>query len=488
MNDVIICNGIVRYRRPRGYWNNENTVNELKGVINEIGHFPTCTKLIKLGHSQIMNAMQKNGGVPEFRKLLGYESTQKQVGYWTEEVILNELKTVEQKLGHFPKQVEFRRIGRNDLEGAIAKHGGLNKFRELSGHTMLKKPNGYWTEAKAIKELKVVIDRLKHFPTKAMLKSIGKRGLCIAINRHGGLNKFREKLGYKLSKKPIGYWTDKTIIKELKEIEKELNRPPVLKELKMNLQVAVQMYGGLNRFRQMLGWDLPQKPDGFWADRTIIDELQKVIEAIRHFPTQLELMRMDRNDLQGAIAKHGGLNKFRELLGYSVSLYEQYRIECSAYSSRRGKKTEYLVEAILVEWCKQNGYSKPIRNKKLGVHNVIEFTCTVGKYIGIDVTNTKDVSGQSIRKKYLKKDYHKYLDELWIVVFSNVFKEHDYRKFNEESPDNVKVMSIDTFLEELDISTDECMRAKIDGYKNCTFRTKDEFVKRHLNKNLAEYV
>ncbi len=106
--------------------------------------------------------------------------------------------------------------------------------------------------------------------------------------------------------------------------------------------------------------------------------------------------------------------------------------------------------------------------------NVIEFVCNTGRSIGIDVTNTKNTNGKSIRNKYRHKDYSKHLDELWIVVFSDVFTSQDYDLWNDESPENVKVMSIDEFLEELDYSADEATRCKIGKFCECTFRSKEE--------------
>lgn len=192
--------------------------------------------------------------------------------------------------------------------------------------------------------------------------------------------------------------------------------------------------------------------------------------------------------LSAAMKSGGGISKFREALGYPNSLHEQHMVKSGSYSSRRGKKTEKLVKDILIKWCGSHNLPEPKYNKKLATHNYIEFVCGIGKTIGIDITNTKDKSGNSIRRKYTKKDYYKYLDELWIVVFSNAFEKRDYNRFNNESPDNVKVMAIDDFLKELGVSTEERLASKIENYKNCTFCSKNEFVKRHLNMSIDNYI
>jgi len=147
----------------------------------------------------------------------------------------------------------------------------------------------------------------------------------------------------------------------------------------------------------------------------------------------------------------------------------------SSYNARRGKSSEKIVKQILQDYCILHNLPEPQYNVKLTKGSILEFVCNTNKIIGIDVTNTKSQNGKNIYKKWLKKDYHNYLDELWIVIFSNIFTESDYIKFNNDSPSNVKIMSIYTFLKELDYSLDELTKTKIDKYCLCTFHTKEQF-------------
>lgn len=235
---------------------------------------------------------------------------------------------------------------------------------------------------------------------------------------------------------------------------------------------AISRLGGINKFRTALGYEPLYKPDGYWTFENTSKGLKEVIVEIGHFPTGQELIEMDRNDLIGATTQHGGINKFRTLLGYPASFYEKHRSKISSYLVKKGKGSERLVKNILIEWCKKNNRPRPSDNVKLAKSNVIEFVCHTGKTVGIDVTNTK--RGGNVRKKWVHKDYYKYLDELWVVVFSSGVRESTYKRWNEESPDNVKVMSILTFLEELDYVADEYTKVKIKDYINCSFHTKNE--------------
>lgn len=437
-------------------------------------------------------AMDKYGGSNKFRELFGYKQIKKSNRHWTFKNTLRELKKVIAEIGHFPTHTELSNINYVGLLSAMKKHGGTNRFRELLGYEIIQKSIGYWTEERIISELKIIKNKLNHFPSRNDLSIIKKSDLYQAINRAGGLNRFRELLGDKLPQRPGGYWTYENTLNELNKTIDKIGRFPTRDDRsKMKLSSLFQsmnVYGGSNKFRKLLGYELIQTPKGHWNDKRIIIELKAIHNELKHFPTQQDLCILKRVDLIGAIRKRGGINKFREVLGYPASLHEQYLAESASYSVKRGKNTEMFVKTFLIEWCKANKHTEPAYNKRLGMHSILEFVCSVGKTIGIDVVNTKDKSGHSIRRKYRKKNYHKYVDELWIVVFSNVFTGRDYRRFNEESPDNVRVMPIDVFLKELDISTDEHLASKIDAYNNCTFRTKDEFVKRHLNRSIEDYV
>lgn len=223
-----------------------------------------------------------------------------------------------------------------------------------------------------------------------------------------------------------------------------------------------------------------RKPYGYWTEETIIDELKPIINELEHFPTTTELIKYNRKDLSVAIGKNGnGINNFREKCGFSISIHEKYKSELMSYIGNRAYKTEQLVKDIINDWSINNDKSCPDFNVKLAPGNVIEFVCDSNKRIGIDVTNTKSSKGiayNTIQKKWKKKDYRDYLDELWIVVFTNVLKPRDYSKLNEESPDNVKIFSIEDFLIELDYSTDYHINDKIDKLNECSFHTKDELI------------
>lgn len=466
-------------------WFKDNTISEFKSISEKLGHPPSQKELNELKKSSLVKAIVKYGGMREFRDILGYEQKRVPDGYWSDKIIEEKINVIISDIGHFPTQKELNLLKEQKLLSAINTHGGLNYFRKLMGYELLQKPRGYWkTDENIIKELDLIINKIGHFPVHdEIIKNVG-NGLIIAINRRGGINRFRELMGYEPFRAPVGYWTDETICDTLNSIIKEIGHfPSQLKLYNMgrsDLMHGITDHGGINHFRELFGYEPIHKPDGFWNDETIVLELNPIIKEIGHFPNRSDLSCMDRNDLMGAIASHGGWFRFQELCGYNISVYKKELSKKLSYTGKRGKKSEKIVKEIITEWATQNNLPSPQYNVKLSQGNVIEFICSTNKKIGIDVTNTE--SKCVVSRKWTRKDYYKHLDELWIVVFSDVFTQSDYHKWNQESPSNVKVMSIQQFIDELDYSTDESTKSKIDRYCACTFHTKEEFKTKYIHK------
>lgn len=388
-------------------WNDVKVVSELEKIIQQINHFPSQKELFDLGRNDLLGGISKNGGLNRFRLLMGYKVIKLQM-YWTEDKIIEELKNINQQIGHFPLYEELRQMGKGGLARAISKHGGINKFCELFGISYKQVPDGYWTEEKCISELLKVIDILGHFPIQNDFKILNRIDLLGGINTNGGLNKFKEILGYKFDKLPNGYWTE----------------------------------------------------------NKLVDELTKITNELGYFPSQLTLSCIGRTDILNATKKYGGLVYFRDILGYHLD-----KASSSRYNIKRGKNTENLIYTIIYDYCTKRNLNKPKKNVKLCNRNIIEFICNTNKKIGIDVTVTH--SHTVITRKWRIKEYHKHLDELWIIVVSNTFNNKHFAKWNKESPDNVYIMTIEEFCNELQHDLDETLKNKINKYKSCTFHTKN---------------
>ena len=470
-------------RRQNGYWSEENTIIELKKLIEELSHFPTGNELKKINRGDLQNAINQHGGFNYFRKLLKHEIIQNSKGHWTDETIIAELKLIVKKLNYFPTLHELRIMNKNSLGYAVSHQGGVNYFKEKMGYKITKKTTGHWNENNIINELKLIISDKEHFPTGNELTKMKRGDLLGAINQHGGFNHFRERIGYKSIHKPDNYWNEETIIIELESVIYDIDYFPsqeqLIKMKRGDLKDSIVQHGGANYFRKKLGYKPLQEHKGYWSEKTIIEELRQVIKHLGHFPSHNELNITKKKGLQNAINKSDGLIHFREKMGYNTSVYQKYKSELSLYLSKRGRKSEQLIREIITEWSNIHGKPSPDFNVKLSKGNVIEFVCDFDKKVGIDVTNTKASKGSAystISRKWKHKQYHLHLDELWIVVFTDVLSLEDYIKLNIKSPDDVKVFSIDDFLKELDFSTELCNTKKISKFNNCTFHNKNEMI------------
>ncbi|MCK4665939.1 hypothetical protein KAU33_04275 [Candidatus Dependentiae bacterium] len=342
-----------------------------------------------------------------------------------------------------------------------------------------RKSNGYWNEENIISELEPIIEELNHFPTINELNYIDRSDLEGAIRRNGGFLYFRKKMGYEQIRKTNGYWNEDNTVIELKPIIEELNHFPSHNEFlnmkRRDLTHAISNNGGYLYFRKKMGYELIQKPDGYWNEENTIIELNLIIEKLGRFPTNNDLLNMDRSELAKAITKNGGFPHFWEIFDVEITEKQKLISKTASYVGKRGKACEIIVKELLLAWTEAHNFPQPKLNVKLAKSKIIEFVCETNKKIGIDVTNTKDKSGRPIRNKWKHKEYQNHLDELWIVVFTDIFNDN-FTKFNQKSPDNVKVMSIWTFIKELELEPDENYKDKMGNYCKCTFHNKDELM------------
>ncbi len=403
---------------------------------------------------------------------------------WDDNSIVYKLKEVINVINHFPTYKELGLVNKKDLSGAIQRRGGINKFRKLLGYEIIKHEVGYWTDEKIIEELNLIIKTIGYFPTQNKLQSLNRQELIGAISRHGGMNRFRSLMKIELPQRVRGYWTDKTIISELEPLIKIIGNFPNEMEFKKHkknyLLRAIERNGGVIKFKILLGIKIDKVSKGYYNDETIVKEITPIYDRLGRFPTHNELMLMNRSGLSFAIESHGGYPKFKEMFGYTISMHEKYRSKLMSYIQKRGKISEKIVKQILIEYCHLHNILEPTYNVKFANGKIIEFVCNTSKRIGVDVTNTR--RKQQISHKWRHKKYHEHLDELWIIVFSDSFTEENYILWNNESPDNVKIMSINTFLKELEYSLDSHTKNKINKYCSCTFHTKDELKNNQFTK------
>ncbi len=327
-----------------------------------------------------------------------------------------------------------------------------------------------WNIDKIIDELRSVICTLGKFPTKKELKNLDKDYLRRIIDNYGGMTHFRYLMGYNIEHYPKNYWSEETILKHLKDYISVHNEFPPYSRLPTQLANAMNIRGGVNKFRKILGYNILSNTRGYWCEETIVTELKEIINKIKRFPSREDIFKLKNSyGLSHAITKNGGSIYYQKLLGLNIN----YNSLIPAYILSKGKKAENFVYDILKDYCKRNDFQTPNKNTRFSDNSIIEFTCT-NKTIGIDVTTTHREA--HIITKFKDRRYHLFLDKLVIVVFSN--ESFDYIKLNKMCPSNVTVINIADFCNHLQYKLDSILSKKMNDINECTFG------KRHLLLNI----
>jgi len=181
-------------RSPWNYWTLETTIKQLNQFIDSNPDFKkkTSVSIIETGHgSALVRAIYKFGGL---RKLNNEFKLGLNIKYrrWSKEEVFEELRKIKEK-GIIITQKNLADLDRNDLLGAITKYGNLNQFKRVLGLPI--KRYCYWTDEIIINELKSIILDFGRIPSGAVLKCIGRNDLGRAIAKKGGFKKFSKLIG-----------------------------------------------------------------------------------------------------------------------------------------------------------------------------------------------------------------------------------------------------------------------------------------------------
>ena len=177
---------------------------------------------------------------------------------WNDNVIIEQLNNIIATIGKFPTSKDLSKINRNDIVGAIQQHGSFNRFRKLMGYNIERHTNNYWSKEVTTYELKEKVKMLGHFPTQNELCRLNEYSLLGAMSKYGGLCVFKKELGYGNAFEK-GYWNDETIIEHLKNIVSDKGGFPSNKELKTTyktLYSTISRHGGIKKFREIMGYTI----------------------------------------------------------------------------------------------------------------------------------------------------------------------------------------------------------------------------------------
>lgn len=161
----------------------------------------------------------------------------------TEEYVLSQLRHVAEEMGYFPKKQELIDCGLSWLYGLIKKFGGINCCREKLGYEKRIQKHK-WTFEKVVNDFVDLKNKLGKYPMVSDCSDV----LRAAIVKHGGFAKLRKIVNYPMTLRPNGYWKDETIQEELNCLAGKLGRFPKGSECSPALRSNVYKHGGFKKF------------------------------------------------------------------------------------------------------------------------------------------------------------------------------------------------------------------------------------------------
>lgn len=392
-------------RKSPGYWREwTNLENILLPICKKLNRFPSTTELNSMGMSSLVKyALPYFGGHIEVAHKLGYKTYDEIVNrhhadYWTKEKVIEEYKKFinEHKLTYYPSHRALSLNGKDDLKNAIYKLYGFRNFKKVikehGVHLERTRSNSNkWNENRVIEELKIIINQLGYFPSKADFDYLNRNDLRGAINKFGGDKKFisickaKSKAEFK-NIKPAGYWKNwKNIEPELEKICKSIGRFPSKVDFfglgYRDLYSALKYHGTLKAIASKFGFDYKYQNQFFTLDGDYVLSIYEVL-----FDNFLYLNKIP-HEVNGVIDTeavktfrydfliHGEKKIYVEIWGLSNSKtqkskkYDEKRIEKEKFYRSKGLKLVsvepdlfdgdfYLIYENLKSFCINSGIKK----------------------------------------------------------------------------------------------------------------------------------
>jgi hypothetical protein len=232
----------LRDQKPHGYWKDKaNVIAETLEAAKRLGHptlMPSEDELREIGLSSLAIAITKEfAGFPRFATECGLIPRRVPNGYFDEISnlcsALRAYANANNMPGVMPTTDALKKSGDHSLVGAIAKHGGVLDVATACSLAMShdKKPSGHYNDfATVAEEIHAFIERTQTWgtmPCRDELCDAGESGLGKAIADHGGFPAVATRLGLAPRRKPNGYWTDERIDEEVSLFVSEYGEPGV---------------------------------------------------------------------------------------------------------------------------------------------------------------------------------------------------------------------------------------------------------------------
>ncbi|MFH1256982.1 MAG: DEAD/DEAH box helicase family protein [Candidatus Diapherotrites archaeon] len=308
-------------------WTEQEIIEGLTPICKRLGRFPSRKHLEEAKRFDLIVAIDRNGGPFYFSDKCGYPITYytKRGSYAIWENIERDFNKIIKEIKHFPKETEFKKLGKYKLYAHAVKHyGSINTVREKMGYPIIRK---HWAKEEVVAELKAFYDKQGHFITQEEARKSGKSGLYPKIYRFfGSVNEARRIIGCPIVRR---IWTKKELIKEIKKIAKARIMPTsreLRKSGQQDLESAILKFGGFGVVAKMCGLKYGRfgkkgvlhKEANYWKKwANVKKEFKKASKEIKGRLTAKKLIKNGFGSLVSACFSYwGNLAKVKKKLGY----------------------------------------------------------------------------------------------------------------------------------------------------------------------------
>lgn len=324
----------------------QNLINDLRQIEKNIGSFPSLRYLRENGFNNIDYRIREHGGMKVLRKLLNepvvIKSRKRKWENFND--IVEIYKGLIKEIGHFPTKEDLIERGISGVITSILRHGGFYRLYESLGIIPPTKPKGYWNDlGNVYTEIDQYIEKFGRFPSINDLNTLGLSGMVKAvIEKHGGFIKIREKYDAPLNSVEYGYFSDfNNVIEVIELCKREIGHFPTITELdkfRPGIKAHILKYHvSYKEVRKKLNAPIIQKEPEYWkALENVTQAINKLIDVIGAFPSTNQIEKLGEIGLyQGIIKYHGGLVSLREKMGYrpkkKSNLEDQVKLILDAY-------------------------------------------------------------------------------------------------------------------------------------------------------------
>lgn len=178
-NNAILASGEQPLYRK---WTKKEVINEIKRIYQKTGKVPNNGELRRNGEYALINAayLYWESWVNAI-KASGFKPHRND--FWTRESLIEELRKIVNEIGHVPSKRELHRLGRFDLVSSGSKtFGGYNNFLISAGFEPVLVPN-IWTKERIKEEVINISKKIKRTPTERDMVSLGLRTVIMASVR-----------------------------------------------------------------------------------------------------------------------------------------------------------------------------------------------------------------------------------------------------------------------------------------------------------------